>query len=115
MDGRTKPDFAAPGVDVPVPGRAPLAMSGPDGAETMNSLGNFTVTGSSMSAAITTGAVAQFLEWAIVRENDVFIKGREIKSYLQRGASKEAGVEYPDRRWGYGKLNLQQAFEALRV
>ena len=115
VDGRIKPDFAAPGVDVPVPGRAPLAMSGPDGAETMNSLGNFTVTGSSMSAAITIGAVAQFLEWAIVRENDVFIKGREIKSYLQRGASKEAGVEYPDRRWGYGKLNLQQAFEALRV
>ena len=115
VDGRIKPDFAAPGVDVPVPGRAPLAMSGPDGAETMNSLGNFTVTGSSMSAAITIGAVAQFLEWAIVRENDVFIKGREIKSYLQRGASKEAGVEYPDRRWGFGKLNLQRTFETLRV
>lgn len=115
VDGRIKPDFAAPGADVPVPGRAPLALSGPNGAEAMDSLGSFTVTGSSMAAAITAGAVAQFLEWAIVRENDIFIKGREIKSYLQRGASKEAGMEYPDERWGYGKLNLQQAFEALRI
>ncbi len=115
VDGRIKPDFAAPGVDIPVPGRAPLALSGPAGAEDMNSLGSFTVTGSSMAGAITAGAVAQFLEWAVVRENDVFIKGREIKSYFQRGASKEAGMEYPDRRWGYGKLNLQQTFEALRV
>lgn len=115
VDGRIKPDFAAPGVDVPVPGRAPLALSGPDGGESMGSLGSFTATGSSISAAITAGAVAQFLEWAIVRENDIFIKGREIKSYFQRGASKEAGMEYPDRRWGFGKLNLQQTFEALRV
>ena len=115
VDGQIKPDLSAPGVDVPVPGRAPVALPGPDGAESMGNLGSFTVTGSSMSAAITAGAVAQFLEWAIVRENDVFIKGREVKSYLQRGASKEAGVEYPDRRWGYGKLNLQQAFEALRI
>lgn len=99
-DGQIKPDFAAPGVDIPVPGRAPLALPGPNSAENMNDLGRFTVTGSSMSAAITAGAVAQFLEWAIVRENDLFIKGREIKSYLQRGAAKEAGVEYPDRRWG---------------
>lgn len=115
VDGQIKPDLAAPGVDIPVPGRAPVALPGPEGAESMGNLGSFTVTGSSMSAAITAGAVAQFLEWAIVRENDVFIKGREVKSYLQRGAAKEAGVEYPDRRWGYGKLNLQQAFEALRV
>ena len=105
-DGQIKPDFAAPGVDIPVPGRAPLALPGPDGAENMNDLGRFTVTGSSMSAAITAGAVAQFLEWAIVRENDLFIKGREIKSYLQRGAAKEAGVEYPDRRWGERDIML---------
>ena len=115
VGGQIKPDFAAPGVEVPIPGRAPVALPGPEGAENMGSLGSYTVTGSSMSAAITAGAVAQFLEWAIVRQNDIFIKGREIKSYLQRGAAKDAGTEYPDRRWGYGKLNLQQAFEALRV
>lgn len=115
VDGQIKPDFAAPGVEIPVPGRAPLGLPGPGGAESINSLGSFTVTGSSMAAAITAGAVAQFLEWAIVREKDLFIKGAEIKSYLQRGASKDAGTEYPDRRWGMGKLNLQQAFEALRI
>ena len=115
VDGQIKPDMAAPGVEIPVPARAPLAQPGPAGANTMDSLGSFNVTGSSMAAAITTGAVAQFLEWAIVRENDRFIKGMEIKSYLQRGASKDAGTDYPDKRWGYGKLNLQGAFEALRV
>ncbi|MCM1561905.1 MAG: S8 family peptidase, partial [Butyrivibrio sp.] len=114
-DGQVKPDLAAPGVDVPVPGRAPIALPGPDGAELMDALGSFTITGSSMAAGITAGAVAQFLEWAIVRGNDTFIKGREVKSYLQRGASKEAGVNYPDRRWGFGTLNLQRAFESLRV
>ena len=106
VDGQIKPDLAAPGVDIPVPGRAPVALPGPEGAESMGNLGSFTVTGSSMSAAITAGAVAQFLEWAIVRENDVFIKGREVKSYLQRGAAKEAGVEYPDRRWGERDIML---------
>lgn len=115
VDGQIKPDMAAPGVDVPVPGRVPASLPGLPGAENMGSLGSFRVTGSSMAAAITAGAVAQFLEWAVVRENDIFIKGMEIKSYLQRGASKEAVVEYPDRRWGYGRLNLQQAFEALRI
>lgn len=115
VGGQIKPDFAAPGVEVPVPGRAPLTLPGIGEAQNTGSLGSYTVTGSSMAAAITAGAVAQFLEWAIVRENDIFIKGREIKSYLQRGASKDAGTEYPDRRWGFGKLNLQQTFEALRV
>ncbi len=61
------------------------------------------VTGSSMAAAITAGAVAQFLEWAIIRRRDVFVKGREIKSYFQRGAARDAGIDYPDTRWGaYG-------------
>ena len=115
VGGQIKPDMAAPGVDVPVPGRTPNSVAGQSGAEIMGELGSFTVTGSSMAAAITAGAVAQFLEWAIVNENDVFIKEREIKSYLQRGASKDAGTEYPDKRWGFGKLNLQQSFEALRI
>ena len=115
VDGQIKPDMAAPGVDIPVPQGAQLGQPGPAGGEATDTFGNFSVTGSSMAAAITAGAVAQFLEWAIVRENDRFIKGMEIKSYLQRGAAKDAGTEYPDKRWGYGKLNLQGAFEALRV
>ena len=114
-DGQVKPDLAAPGVDVPVPGRAPIAVDGPAGAEIMGGLGSFALTGSSMAAAVAAGAVAQFLEWAVVREKDVYLKGREIKSYLQRGAMKDAGTEYPNERLGYGKLNLQQAFEAIRV
>ncbi len=99
VGGQIKPDFAAPGVDVPIPGKAPAALPGENEAGQGN-LGSYTATGSSLAAAITAGAVAQFLEWAIVRGNDTYIKGREIKAYLQRGASRSAGVEHPDRRWG---------------
>ncbi len=97
VDGQIKPDFAAPGVDIPVPGRRPVGTL-------VNGLSvDQIVTGSSMSAAITAGAVAQFLEWAIIRRRDVFVKGREIKSYFQRGAARDAGIDYPDTRWGaYG-------------
>lgn len=102
-DGDIKPDFAAPAVNVPIPGRAAIGLPGENGAENMGSLGSTTVSGSSIAAAITAGAVAQFLEWAVINGTDLYIKGREIKSYLQRGASRDAGIEYPDNRWGaYG-------------
>ncbi len=96
-DGEVKPDIAAPAVDIPV-----------------SSPAYETATGSSLSVAITAGATAQFLEWAIVRSNDLYIKGREIKTYLQRGAARDAGLTYPNEQWGYGKLDLQGVFEALR-
>ena len=91
--GGIRPDFAAPGVNVStLYGRS---------------------TGSSLAAAITAGAVAQFLQWAVVENNAEFAESREIKSYFIRGAQRSGGLTYPNREWGYGRLDLEAIFDAL--
>lgn len=91
--GRIKPDLAAPGVRVPaLPTEA---------------------TGSCVAAALAAGCVAQFLEWAVVDGNAPIIESRSIRSYLIRGADREETIRYPDRRWGYGTININGVFEAL--
>lgn len=91
--GVIRPDFAAPGVNVPT-------ISGAR-------------TGSSMAAAITAGAVAQLMQWTVVENNNQFAESIEIKNYLIRGASRSTGVAYPNREWGYGRLNIAGVFEML--
>lgn len=91
--GVIRPDFAAPGVDIPTP-------SGDR-------------SGSSLAAAMTAGAVAQFLQWAVVERNNQFAESREIKSYLIRGAARTIDTTYPNREWGYGRLNMQGVFETI--
>lgn len=91
--GAVRPDFAAPGVDV-------FTFRGKE-------------SGTSMAAAITTGAVAQFMQWAVVEGNNPLVESREIKNYFIRGASRSNGVSYPNRDWGYGRLNMVGTFDAL--
>ena len=92
-DSNIVPDVAAPGVNV----------SSPFGA----------VTGSSIAAAIAAGGAAQLLEWAVVRENDILVNSTNIKNYLIRGADRENTLEYPNREWGYGRIDIQGVFEFL--
>lgn len=66
-----------------------------------------------MSAAVTTGAVAQFMQWAVVEGNNALVESREIRNYFIRGASRSFGVSYPNREWGYGRLNMVGTFDAL--
>lgn len=91
--GEINPDFAAPGVNVSV-------IRGKQ-------------TGSSLAAAITAGAVAQFMQWAVVEGNNIFVESREIKNYFVRGATRSYDVNYPNREWGYGQLNLQGTFDVM--
>lgn len=92
-NGAIKPDFAAPGVNISViRGRQ---------------------TGSSLAAAITAGAVAQFMQWAVVDGNNPFVESREIRNYFIRGASRSFDLTYPNREWGYGRLNVAGIFDAL--
>lgn len=89
--GAIRPDFAAPGVRVPV--------------VSPNRGNNVTVitgtnTGSSLAAALTAGAVAQFLQWAVVENHNRYVESREIKSYLIRGAERNIDTTYPNREWG---------------
>ena len=92
-DGTLKPDFAAPGVNVPTV------------------LGN--KSGSSVAVAITAGAAAQFMQWAVVEGNDVLAQSVEVKSYFIRGAVKDLDVIYPNRSWGFGRLNVARSFEII--
>ena len=78
--GTIRPDFAAPGVDV--------------------STINGRLSDSSLAAAITTGAVAQFMQWAVVERNNIVVESREIKNYFIRGASRSFDMTYPNREWG---------------
>lgn len=88
-----KPDLAAPGVSV-------STVRGP-------------YSGSAMAAALTAGAVAQLLQWAVVERKAPFVSGREIRTYLTRGAQEESGEDYPSRRWGYGRLDMRKTFDEI--
>ena len=100
INGIVKPDFVAPAVEVL-------------GAGTRNRF--VRRTGTSGAAAITTGAVALIMEWAIVRGNYSRITPGDIKSILIRGATRDVQRLYPNREWGYGRLNLYDAFSSLRT
>lgn len=97
-DGRIKPDLTAPGVEV--------YTYGPG-----NRFG--TLTGTSASSSIAAGAAALILEWAVVRKNRPDISNLEIKQLFIRGASRNDQLEYPNRSWGYGILDLYESFKYL--
>ena len=96
--GEIKPDFAAPGVSVTGPGPA-------------GSYVNFS--GSSASAAITSGAAALFLQWGVQRTPSRYFTAQELKNYLIRGADRTDTITYPSKEWGYGRLQLYQSFTSL--
>ncbi len=91
--GISCPDFAAPGVNVStIFGKA---------------------TGTSLAACIAAGAVAQFMRWAVVERNNTNAGPKEIKNYFIRGASRDASLTYPNREFGYGRLNIAGVFDAM--
>lgn len=92
-NGSFKPDLAAPGVGV----HTALGLTD----------------GSCMAAALAAGCVAQFLEWAVVDGNAFAVESRGTKSFLIQGAERTEDIRYPDRRWGYGKININGTFETL--
>ena len=71
--------------------------------------------GTSVAAAVTAGAVALMLEWGIVRGNYTAITSIEIKNVLIRGAARDSKRTYPDQSFGWGRLDLYQAFEDFRI
>ncbi len=99
ISGGVKPDLVAPAVEIL-------------GAGVQNQF--VSRTGTCGAAAITTGAVALILEWALVRGNDTGITSGDIKSMLVRGAARDNERLYPNREWGYGRLDLYGALATLR-
>lgn len=94
-----KPDFCAPSVEV-------------SGAGLRDNY--VTYTGTSAAAAIATGAAALCLEWGITRRNAPATNCVEVKNLLIRGCQRESNMTYPNREWGYGKLNVYNSFQVLR-
>ena len=92
-DNYIVPDIAAPGVNVSTP------------------FGDRS--GASVAAAITAGGCAQLMEWAVVDSNDILVNSVNIKNYLIRGAERDSFMEFPDREWGYGRLDVAGVFEFL--
>lgn len=92
--GSVKPDLASPGVEIPTP----YGLR----------------TGSSISGAVTAGAAAQFMQWAVVEKNSPLARTRDVKNYFVKGALRIPGIEYPNKEWGYGRLNLLGSFDVLR-
>lgn len=99
--GQIKPELAAPGVNI-------LAASLRPGSYRR-------VTGTSAAAAHVAGAAAILLSWGILEGNDPYMNSASIKSYLIRGADRIPSLTYPNREFGYGTLNLFQAFLRLRI
>ena len=69
--------------------------------------------GTSISAALTAGATALFVNWGLQSDPPRYFTNREIKSLLIRGATRSSNLLYPNREWGYGTLNLYQIFQVL--
>lgn len=94
-----KPEIAAPGVNYIAPNQNKEFV---------------TYTGTGVAAAHTAGIVAMLLEWGIVRGNFLSFASIEIKNFLIRGARRSPNLTYPNRDWGYGILDIFNAFDVLR-
>ena len=75
--------------------------------------GRGTMTGAGMAAAVAAGILAQFMQWAVVEGNVPLIESRQLKSIFIRGAVREQDLTYPNREWGYGRINIEGAFRVL--
>ena len=100
LSGRIKPDLAAPGVNIlgaSVSGRRLTRMSG-----------------TSVSAAHLAGAAAILLNWGVLNANYPYLNTPVLKSIFVRGAQRNPALTYPNREFGYGTLDLYEAFLPLR-
>lgn len=96
--GGTEPDIAAPGFNLKCP-------------NLRYAYGNASGTGA--AAAHTAGIIALIMEWSILKGNYTTISGRDINRLLIRGATRDDNIEYPNRIWGYGKINILGLFSGL--
>ncbi len=97
-NGLRAPDISAPGVNV--------YTAAPGGGFT-------TVTGTSFSAPIVSGICALLMQWGIVEGNDLFLYGKRLKAFLQKGARRFDSFVYPDDEWGYGAVCLENTLNLL--
>lgn len=94
-----KPELAAPGVDYLAPNQKNEYVS---------------YSGTGVAAAHAAGIAAMILEWGVVDGNSPDIDTLEIKNYLIRGAKRSENFVYPNKDWGYGIIDVFNAYNILR-
>lgn len=99
--GFVRPDFTAPGVEITVPSQI--------GEDTYS-----VKTGSSVAAAFFSGIASLLLEYGIVKGNIPYLRTSQIKSLTIASCMQKEGLIYPNREWGFGTVNIYEAFEQLR-
>lgn len=99
-DQKVKPDIVAPGVDVygPSTGRGYTRKSG-----------------ASVGAAHAAGAAALLLDWGVTGGNNPYIGNSEVKAMLIRGAKRSPNTLYPNKIQGYGRLDILESFNQMRI
>ena len=95
-----KPDLVAPGVQI--------------SSASHTSNGYRTLSGTSMATPHVTGGIALLMQWGIVQNNNPFLYGENLKTYLIRGATRDENITYPSPLWGYGKLCIERSLDLLR-
>lgn len=100
INNNPKMDIVAPGVKVigPYPG---------------NEWGN--ITGTAVSAAQVSAAVALFFQY-ITEDKNYEGKGfmQKIRTYIRAGAKKNKQISYPNEEYGYGELSVKGMFDQLK-
>ena len=90
----SKPDLAAPGVNIRI-------GEGEGGA---------VVSGTSYATPFVTAAAALLMEYGIVRGNDPFLYGEKVKAYLHAGARQLPGYDiWPNDQVGWGALCVSKS------
>ena len=94
----SKPDLAAPGVNIRI-------GEGEGGA---------VVSGTSYATPFVTAAAALLMEYGIVRGNDPFLYGEKVKAYLHAGARQLPGYDiWPNDQVGWGALCLESSLPSI--
>lgn len=90
----SKPDLAAPGVNIRI-------GEGEGGA---------VVSGTSYATPFVTAAAALLMEYGIVHGNDPFLYGEKVKAYLHAGARQLPGYDiWPNDQVGWGALCVSES------
>lgn len=98
LEGDIKPSLSTPGINLTVPNLRQTYSS---------------FSGSSGAAALLAGCMALLQQWRMDMPIAGIFDSAILNGYLIRGAVRDETITYPNRQWGYGKLNLYEIFRSL--